>query len=103
MSNMQMQFFFKYRGKLMKLVNKLSVVSLIVLMFSFMYFANAGSDALCRGTQVSNCGKSTTQSACESTWRGASGTPFQQCAWDASTSVCRANGNACSTNNWKPM
>ena len=44
--------FKNYRGNLMKFVNKLSVISLIVLMFSFMNVANADN---CNGIQAKSC------------------------------------------------
>ena len=75
----------------MKFVNKLSVISLVVLMFSFMNIAQAAQD--CLGTAVSFCNQSTTQSACVSTFRPAA--PTMECAWDSSTSSCSASGAAC--------
>jgi len=82
----------------MKFVNKLSVIGLIVLMFSFMNILQADDGdlnkaPLCSGTSVDICANSKTQSKCEGTYRD-NGKP-QQCKWDASTSVCRANGNYC--------
>jgi hypothetical protein len=85
----------------MKFVNKLSVIGLIVLMFSFMNILQADDGdggALapkCSGTSVSICANSKTQSKCEGTYRYQDGGKSQQCKWDASTSVCRANGNYC--------
>ena len=71
----------------MKFVSKLSVISLIVLMFSFMNVANAA----CQGNGVTYCNASNTQSTCENTFRQTS--PQIRCAWDGST--CRANGASC--------
>ena len=75
----------------MKFVNKLNVISLIVLMFSFMNVAQAA----CQGNSISFCGNSTTESACNNTWR--SSAPQLQCKWDGT--VCRANGAACDSHN----
>ena len=74
----------------MKFVSKLSVIGLIVLMFSFMNVANAAD---CRGNVVNYCNESKTASDCAFTFRAAA--PTMQCAWDSSTSTCRANGSAC--------
>jgi hypothetical protein len=74
----------------MKLFNKLSVISLVVLMFSFMNVAIAED---CRGNPVNFCNASKTASDCANTFRPAA--PTKQCAWDSSTSTCRANGYAC--------
>jgi len=72
----------------MNFVNKLSVVSLLVLMFSFINISQA---AECSGTAVSYCNQSTTQSACEKTYRSSS--PKKLCAWSSST--CSASGASC--------
>ncbi len=72
----------------MKFFNKLSVISLIVLMFSFMNIAQA---ATCSGYAVSSCDASKTPSSCQNSYRTAS--PRLQCAWDGT--VCRARGAAC--------
>ena len=77
----------------MKFVNKLSVISLVVLMFSFMNVANAAQPPDCRGNVVNFCNQSKTPSDCANTFRAAA--PTKQCAWDSSTSTCRANGSAC--------
>ena len=77
----------------MKFFNKLSVISLMVLMFSFMNVANATQPQDCRGNVVSFCNASKTASDCENTFRPTA--PTKQCAWDYSTSTCRANGYAC--------
>jgi len=74
----------------MKFVNKLSVISLIVLMFSFMNIAQAA----CVGNSVSYCDVSKNESACNNTWRK-EGTQLQ-CKWDGK--ICRANGASCSAN-----
>jgi hypothetical protein len=79
------------KRKNMRLINKLSVISLAVLMFSFINTAHAA----CQGSMVNNCNQSTTQSSCINTFRK---TPPQlQCAWDGKT--CRANGAACDSQN----
>lgn len=81
----------------MKFVNKLSVIGLVVLMFSFMNIAQAGYPA-CTGTGVGSCDQSKTQAACESTHRlenSLKGASNRQCQWDGST--CRANGAGCGT------
>ena len=75
----------------MKFFNKLSVISLIVLMFSFMNVAQAAD---CSGTGVSSCDASKTDSACGKTYRTTA--PSYQCKWDGK--ICRANGAACGTN-----
>ena len=66
----------------MKFFNKLSVISLIVLMFSFMNVANAANAApVCQGTSVSACSKIKDQSQCANnyvTYSDGSGT---QCKW----------------------
>ena len=85
--------FKNYREKLMKFVNKLSVISLIVLMFSFMNIASAFNSGDCTGDAVSTCAESKTQSACGGTFRPAS--PTKYCVWDSSTSICRATGSSC--------
>ena len=92
----------------MKLVNKLSVISLIVLMFSFMNVANAAGNwdnmegtTQCAGKKVINCDNaSKTKADCESTWRGVVGSSFQQFRWDSSTSQCRADGAYCASNKY---
>ena len=75
----------------MKFVNKLSVISLIVLMFSFINVAQAAD---CSGTGVKSCDQSKTESTCGTTYRTTA--PSYQCKWDGST--CRATGNSCGTN-----
>ena len=75
----------------MKFVNKLSVISLIVLMFSFMNVAQAAD---CSGTGVKSCDQSKTESTCGTTYRTTA--PSYQCKWDGK--ICRANGNPCGTN-----
>ena len=77
----------------MKFVNKLSVIGLVVLMFSFMNVAQAAQQPDCRGTVVNFCNQSKTPTDCVNTVRAAA--PTKQCAWDSSTSTCRANGYAC--------
>ena len=88
----------------MKFVNKLSVISLIVLMFSFINIASAGGvdtkDYPCNAKKVSNCDVSKTQAACAGTYRGAvnNATPpgdrTMNCVWDKTQ--CRAT-QFCST------
>lgn len=77
----------------MKFVNKLSVLSLVVLIFSFMNIAQAAD---CSGTGVSSCAASKTDSACGTTYRTTA--PSYQCKWDAAGKTCRANGNPCGKN-----
>ena len=50
----------------MNFVNKLSVVSLLVLMFSFMNIAQAANP--CTGTAVNACSKITDQSKCANSY-----------------------------------
>jgi hypothetical protein len=71
----------------MKFVNKLSVISLIVLMFSFINIGHAGE---CVPNKVDSCASSKTQALCEQTYRW---TDQKLCKWDGST--CRANGANC--------
>ena len=77
----------------MKFVNKLSVISLIVLMFSFINIASA-VEYPCNAKKVSNCDVSKTQAACEGTYRGAvtnaipPGDRTMNCVWDKT--ICRA-------------
>ena len=81
----------------MKFVSKLSVISLIVLMFSFINVAQAGYPA-CTGSGVGSCDASKTQAACESTHRLENlqkGFSNRQCQWDGS--ICAANGAGCGT------
>jgi len=81
----------------MNFVNKLSVISLLVLMFSFMNIATADT-AICKGTRLTYCNKATTQSACEGSWRNG-GTKASQCLWvngtTAGTFTCSASSTAC--------
>jgi len=78
----------------MNFVNKLSVVSLLVLMFSFANFAHARTE--CKGSNVSNCNQATTQAACESAYRGTrtwgSVENYQtvQCKW--ASNLCSGQG-----------
>jgi len=76
----------------MKFVNKLSVVSLLVLMFSFINIATADT-AICKGTRLTFCNKATTQSVCESSWRNGD-TKASQCVWVNGT-TCSASSTEC--------
>ena len=81
-----------YRGNLMKFVNKLSVISLIVLMFSFMNVANAA--AACQAPTVSACSSIKEASQCSSSSMVyADGSGFK-CKW--SGSFC-TNSSKCGT------
>jgi len=77
----------------MKFVSKLSVISLLVLMFSFMNIANAANDGDCMGTTVDTCDQAKKPGACQGSFRP--GNPGIQCVWDSSTSLCRATGGSC--------
>jgi len=77
----------------MKFVNKLSVISLIVLMFSFMNVANAYNSGDCMTDAVKACGDSKTSGTCASTF--AAGNPAYTCSWDSSTSTCKATKSTC--------
>ena len=88
---MPMLFLKIYRGDVMKFVNKLSVISLLVLMFSFANFAHARTE--CQGSNVSFCNQATTQAACESTYRG---TPTFSSAQVNQTVQCKWTSNVCS-------
>jgi len=99
------------REKLMKFVNKLSVLSLVVLMFSFMNIANAeaAGKPVCESkqpNQVSICGDLKVSQACNSAYQlpipGEDLATF--CIWyDKDTKVgpvtfkkgCSGSGGAC--------
>jgi len=112
----------------MKFVNKLSVIGLIVLMFSFMNVANAdgiggGTDNReappCKGRYLGSCaysgGGSDAQKAdnCNNTYTSlASGGKATQCKWGETLSPlpnkdgtfnikwsCQGGGGSCSTEN----
>ena len=79
--------FKNYRGNLMKFVNKLSVISLIVLMFSFMNVVNAAN--LCKHSQTRSCDDvnklpySNDEKAkwCNGYFEASSETNAHQCEW----------------------
>lgn len=87
----------------MKFVNKLSVISLVVLMFSFMNVANAADAApppaiaaACKGTRVAACNEIKGKSQCESSnhfevYNGKG----RQCAWYKSGVYCADSGGGC--------
>ena len=83
--------FKNYRENLMKFVNKLSVIGLIVLMFSFMNIATA-ADA-CQGTSVTACSKIKDQSQCANNYLTNSDGSGTQCTWNGS--YCSNGGAAC--------
>ena len=73
-----MVILFKQRGNAMKFFNKLSAISLVVLMFSFMNMAHA--DTACVGQAVPDCKSQDTQAACESSYNN---TPQAKlCKWN---------------------
>ena len=83
----------------MKFVNKLSVLSLVVLMFSFMNVAQAADAAprpACKGTRVAACNEIKGKSQCESSNHfevyNANG---RQCAWYKSGVYCADSGGDC--------
>ena len=78
------------RGNIMKFVNKLSVISLIVLMFSFMNVATAAN---CSGTAVSSCSKITDQASCSSYFLKTTDFTGTQCKWNGS--YCSNSGAQC--------
>ena len=86
--------FKNYRGNLMKFVNKLSVLSLIVLMFSFMNVAVAAGNCP-NVTPVSACNVYRTQTTClENYTRDRnSSTGYSSCKWVSSK--CYSGGTAC--------
>lgn len=76
----------------MKSINKLFAIGFAVLMFSFMNIANVQPQD-CSVKAVNFCNQSKTPSDCANTFRPAA--PTMQCAWDYTSSTCRANGSAC--------
>jgi hypothetical protein len=74
----------------MKFVNKLSVISLVVLMFSFMNVAQA-ADA-CQGTSVSACSKIKDQSQCANNYVANKDGSGKKCIWGE---YCYNGGAAC--------
>jgi len=74
----------------MKFVNKLSVISLLVLMFSFMNIAQAAN--ACTGTAVTACSKITDQSTCANYYIKYKDGTGAQCKWG---SYCSNGGAAC--------
>jgi hypothetical protein len=77
----------------MKFVNKLSVISLIVLMFSFMNIATAAP--ACKGTSVNPCSKIKVQSQCANYYSPHGDGTGTQCIWDGN---CVTGGAACGGN-----
>ena len=77
----------------MKFVNKLTVLSLIVLMFSFMSVANADDCPPANPSSVCNTNK--TQHNCLNNFTSDknSSTGYSQCKWV--NSKCYSGGNAC--------
>ena len=77
----------------MKFVNKLSVISLIVLMFSFMNVANADSCPAANPSSVCNTNK--TQHNCLNNFTSDknSSTGYSQCKWV--NSKCYSGGTQC--------
>jgi hypothetical protein len=80
---------FKQRGNSMKFVNKLSVIGLIVLMFSFMNVAQA---AACKGTKVTGCSQIKDQSQCANNYVANGNGGGTQCIWG---DYCYNGGAAC--------
>ena len=85
----------------MNFVNKLSVISLLVLMFSFMNVATAVE---CTGSKVKACSNVKDQSTCASSYSGNSGGKGNQCIWNTLHSTCSADtgqygGKTCSISN----
>ena len=74
----------------MKFVNKLSVISLIVLMFSFMNVAQAAP--ACQGTKVTACSKVKDQSQCANNYLANSDGSGTYCKWDT---YCYNGGAEC--------
>jgi hypothetical protein len=74
----------------MKFVNKLSVISLIVLMFTFMNVATAAP--ACKGTKVTSCSKIKDQSQCANNYLPNNDGSGTQCIWDG---YCLNGGAAC--------
>jgi len=82
------------KRQLMKLFNKLSVLSLIVLMFSFMNIANAAP--ACQAPTVSACSSIKEASQCSSSSMVYSDGSGFVCKWMGS--FC-SNGDLCGTQN----
>ena len=81
----------------MKFFNKLSVISLIVLMFSFMNVAGAAGDiGDCQGYAVNSCDQSKTSDKCNNSYRYTP-QPSLKCQWDNSKAACRATGATCTS------
>jgi hypothetical protein len=81
----------------MKFVNKLGVISLIVLMFSFMNIANALEQ--CHGKQVNSCNLSKTQTDCENSFRKDKDTNSlvfpSNCQWANNACSAKSQENRC--------
>ena len=77
----------------MKFVSKLSVISLIVLMFSFMNVANAAdAKPQCQGTSVSACSKIKDQAQCANNYIKNRDGSHTQCKWGT---YCYNGGATC--------
>ena len=74
----------------MKFFNKLSVISLMVLMFSFMNVANAAP--ACKGTKVTSCSNIKDQSQCANNYLLNNDGSGKQCKWNG---YCLNGGAAC--------
>ena len=72
----------------MNFVNKLSVISLLVLMFSFMNVATAYTAVECTGTVVTACSNITDQSKCASSYSARTDGTGNQCKWNTASSYC---------------
>jgi hypothetical protein len=80
--------FFKLKGNTMKFLTKLSALSLLVLMFSFMNMAHANT--ACVGQAVPDCKSLQTQAACESSYNN---TPQAKlCKWHMDEIVKSSSG-----------
>jgi len=78
----------------MKFVNKLSVISLLVLMFSFMNVAASAAAALqCTGTAVYACSQVKDQSTCAKSYVTNGGGCGFQCSWNGTS--CSGGGAYC--------
>jgi hypothetical protein len=101
------QVIFKnYRGNLMKFVNKLSVISLIVLMFSFMNAASADycgdydrkyERGQCEDVDTTNYTDDKKASICNSSFERDANGKGQKCKWTKSKGAwtCKDTGGGC--------
>ncbi|WP_422679682.1 hypothetical protein [Candidatus Methylopumilus universalis] len=76
----------------MKFVNKLSVIGLFVLIFSFTNVAQAAP--ACQGTKVTACSKVKDQSQCANNYLANSDGSGTYCKWDT---YCYNGGADCGT------